>query len=294
MVMVSDILQSLSPKQWAKSVWVFLPLVISGHLFDRTLFFQVLIVAIAFGFCASAAALIHVLYDATSDISHPTQRRATLVSGAISRDEVMRLIVTLVVAAFLLCMFVQTASVIVLVCLILYLGASTLYSYSLKYQPIIDIAILAFSSAMGIAAGSFAVGAPLSKWLLLLVLVVATFLIVGNRLGERRTHVMRLADWSHPLRAFYSMRMLDTMTLLSAACIGALYSLYVLYLIEQHSASYGYILTIPVVIFLVLGFVNAFLQAHHEGNPLAILRNTGWIKGWGSFFIMLVIFLTYW
>jgi hypothetical protein len=113
-------------------------------------------------------------------------------------------------------------------------------------------------------AGAWAIGVPVSPWLVLSTGLLALFLATAKRrhellLLDREAHAHR------PVLARYTAEVLDSfMVTLSAATI-TVYALYTFF--EPHGPGYTMMLTIPFVVYGVLRYQLLAVSADAGGQP---------------------------
>jgi 4-hydroxybenzoate polyprenyltransferase len=76
-------LKLLRPKDWAKNLFLFIPLFFGRKIFDVDLLFHVFLGAIAFSFVASSIYIINDYRDREDDRKHPDKCKRPLASGAV-------------------------------------------------------------------------------------------------------------------------------------------------------------------------------------------------------------------
>jgi 4-hydroxybenzoate polyprenyltransferase len=167
--------------QWAKNVLVFVPL-LAAHLLDRpAVLLQGLLAFVVFGFCASSAYVLNDLLDLEADRAHPRKFRRPFAAGELSLASGLLLSPGMLGIAALL------AHVLPLrfrIAVGLYYTLTLAYSFFLKGIVLTDTLTLAGLYAIRIVAGAFAVGVPLSFWLLLFAIFLFLSLAFLKRFAE--------------------------------------------------------------------------------------------------------------
>lgn len=155
--------RALRLHQWAKNALIFVPLLLSGLLFDLGSVLHALQAFVAFGLTASATYLANDLYDLPSDRRHQTKRRRPLASGELAlRDGLVAIPVLLLASLAVMSTLPWLFGEVVL----LYMAVTLAYSIALKRKPILDVIVLAGLFTLRLVAGIVLLGTALSPWLL--------------------------------------------------------------------------------------------------------------------------------
>jgi 4-hydroxybenzoate polyprenyltransferase len=134
--MLSPILRSMRPKQWAKNVFVFAALV-----FDRQLFIPEALLRTLAGFAllcliSSAVYFLNDIADLDADKQHPTKRHRPIASGQLPVSMARWLTLAMTIVALTLGFQLGTAFAGILAT---YFMLNLLYSLWLKHVPILDV-----------------------------------------------------------------------------------------------------------------------------------------------------------
>lgn len=152
---------AMRPRHWLKNLLVFVaPL--AAVAIDRETFLSALGAFLVFGLAASATYLINDLVDRDSDRQHPAKKNRAIASGRVS------VLVALVFAAGLLIASLGLAFLLapgLFGLIILYSGATALYSFVFKKIAALDIVLIAGFFVLRILAGGVATGLEISNWL---------------------------------------------------------------------------------------------------------------------------------
>lgn len=174
-------LDALRPHQWAKNLLVLVP-VLAAHRVDdpaaSSAAFQGLI---AFCLAASSAYLLNDLLDLQADRAHPRKRRRALASGRLPIPWGLALCVACLAGAIA---FAATLPRAFAATLAAYVALTISYSMALKRVVVVDVISLATLYTLRLIAGGFAVGVPLSFWLLAFSLFVFFSLALLKRYTE--------------------------------------------------------------------------------------------------------------
>jgi 4-hydroxybenzoate polyprenyltransferase len=168
--------------------------------------------------------------------------------------------------------------------LAVYAGSNVFYSYVLKHAVILDVGFIAVGFILRILAGAYATETTPSYWLVLCTLNVSLFL----GFTKRRAELIRLGESAAEHRAVlehYSEGFLDQM--ISIVTTSTLVC-YILYTVDDRTVgyvgSYGFIVTIPFVMYGIFRYL--YLTYHRDRggdpsqailtDPMFLLNNLAW------------------
>lgn len=259
--LVSGLVRSVRPKQWAKNVFVFAAVVFAGRLADP---WSVAVSMAAFViFCAlsGAAYLINDVLDHQRDRLHPRKARRPIASGAVPRS-------VAVGAALLLAACGLAASPLLGLEFSLvsagYFVLTLAYSTVFKHLVLIDVLAVALGYVARAAAGAFAIGVPVSEWLLLCTILLALFIALTKRRHELIT-LESAADHRGILEA-YSGPLIDQLVSLVSSAILISYALYTFY--GDHARSgVMLIFTLPFVLYGLFRYLWLTYRDDRGGSP---------------------------
>jgi decaprenyl-phosphate phosphoribosyltransferase len=178
------LLRAMRPKQWIKNVLVAAAPLASGQLVEPAVQRQTAIAFIAFSLAASAVYLVNDVRDVEADRSHPRKRYRPIAAGELAPA-------TALIAATLLfaggAAVALLASVGLLVVVVIYILLTFAYSFLLKTQPVIDLAVIAGGFILRALAGGVAADIEFSPWFLLVAGFGSLFMAAGKRFSELRS-----------------------------------------------------------------------------------------------------------
>lgn len=179
-------LKALRVHQWMKNLLILVPLLAAGRFGEPRLVMQAALAFVAFSLFASAVYLVNDMVDLESDRLHRSKRNRPFASGAlpVSRGVLaapLLAALSLGVAALLPPLF--------LVVLLGYAIVTSLYSFALKRQVIVDVMLLAGLYTVRIIAGSAATSIKPSFWLLAFSMFIFLCLAMTKRYSELREAV---------------------------------------------------------------------------------------------------------
>lgn len=257
---VGPLLQSMRPRQWVKNLLVVAAPLAAGVILEPGVWGPTLAVLVAFCLGASSLYLVNDLADVAQDRRHPRKRHRPIAAGRLSARTAGVGAVVLGVGAVVLAAAVNPASALVMV---LYLGLGLLYTWRLKHEVVLDLAIVASGFLLRAVAGGVATGLPLSEWFLIVAGFGSLFIVAGKRASELET-LGSAADTRRTL-VRYSAGYLRFVWGLAA---GAAVLAYCLWAFEQSAAGAPEWLTVSIIPF-VLGILRyaADIDAGAAGEP---------------------------
>ena len=265
--MLTGLLKTMRPKQWAKNVFLYAGLVFDEKLFHLPAFLKTSAGVLLFCMLSSAVYLINDLVDIEKDRRHPVKRNRPLASGQLKPSVAITAAVAIVVVALPLSFWLDTSFGIVAS---IYLGALVAYSLVLKNIVIIDVLVLASGYVLRVMAGTEIVQVTrFSAWLY----VCTTFLALFIGITKRRNEIIVLADSANSHRAIlqeYSIRLLDDMINLVTAVTVMAYCLYT-FSAPNLPANNAMMLTIPFVIYGIFRYLYLIHVRGQGGAPEEVI-----------------------
>lgn len=217
------LLRLLRPHQWAKNALLGVAL-LTAHRFTSAAASSVVLAAIAFSACASAAYVFNDLVDIRADRGLPSKRKRPFASGEVSfaagaAVACLCLLFGFLVAAAISLQFVGA--------LALYLALTVAYSLLLKRKLLIDVVTLACLYTIRVVAGAVAIDVSMSEWLLTFSMFIFLSLALVKRYSEL---TMRFAaGLPDPINRNYKIDDLSVVFALAAAsgyCSAVVLTLY--------------------------------------------------------------------
>jgi decaprenyl-phosphate phosphoribosyltransferase len=245
------IVVALRPRQWIKNVLVFAVPVAANKLTDRDVLVDSLVAFVCFCAAASATYLLNDARDAESDRHHPRKRFRPIAAGELSVP--LALTLSAVLAALAITAAALSTYPGFLVTLVVYLTATVSYSFGLKNEPVIELAVIAAGFVLRATAGGTATGIPMSPWFLTVAAFGSLFMAAGKRYSE---FVSLGPDARNARRALalYTSSYLRFVWSLSAAIMLTGYCLWAFQISLQHKGS------LPFAAWSVVPFILAVLR----------------------------------
>ncbi|MEX6506854.1 UbiA family prenyltransferase [Jiella sp. M17.18] len=183
-------LKAMRPHQWAKNVLVFVPMVLTHDFFNPGMIVAGILAFISFSFAASAVYLLNDLLDLTADRKHKTKRNRPFASGELPIATGLKLALGLLATAMVIALVLPP---LYLPVLLVYLVATTAYSFFIKRMLLIDVLTLAGLYTTRILAGAEATDNTLSFWLL----AFSLFFFLSLALVKRYTELQDFGVGAH-------------------------------------------------------------------------------------------------
>lgn len=175
------VLRMLRVHQWLKNMLIFVPLILDHKLGEMSLVGDAVIAFVAFSATASAIYILNDFFDLPIDRRHPRKRSRPFASGVLQIPfGLVSMGILLLIAAGAAAMLNPLFQLV----LVGYLITTTAYSVALKRMLLIDVFVLAGLYAMRILAGTVAVAAEPSFWLLAFSIFFFMSLALAKRYVE--------------------------------------------------------------------------------------------------------------
>ena len=282
----------IRPKQWAKNVFVLLPMFFGRQLTDPATLQSSLLVFAAFSFMASSVYCINDLIDVEADRQHPVKCKRPIASGAVSRKQGWLLTVVMALLSAATVLTLSSHIWQVLAVLAGYYLLNIAYCTRLKNYAIIDVCVIAFGFVLRILAGGVATGISVSRWLVLMTFLLTLFL----SLAKRRDDVLRMnatgkAPRKNTIR--YNLTFINQAITITASVTTVCYIMYCVS--PEVVAAFGtpnlYLTTIFVIIGL-LRYIQLAVVDEQSGDPTKIVWKDRFtqlvILAWLSSFLFLI------
>jgi 4-hydroxybenzoate polyprenyltransferase len=260
--MIIALLESMRPKQWAKSVFVFTALVFDRKLLNQNAFLDTLAGAILFSLVASAVYLVNDITDLKADKQHPKKRLRPIASGKLPLPVAWGAVTVLILFSLLLAYYLSKE--FCLICVI-YLTLNLVYSAWLKHIPLIDVIILASFYVLRVQAGVSLIDVQrFSPWLYVVTSLFALFIGLGKRRAELVLQIENSGE-SRPVLDGYSVALLDQLINIVSGTTIVAYSLYT-FSAQNLPENKSMMLTIPFVLYGIFRYLY-LIQIGQGGAP---------------------------
>ena len=221
---------------------------------------------ILFSAISAACYLVNDVMDARRDRLHPIKRFRPIASGALSRRHALTASVVLAVAGVAFSFLLEPLFGGVAVA---YLATATAYTFVLKRIIVLDVFAIAAGFVLRAVAGAIVIQVPISPWLYLCTGLGALFIALAKRRSEVADAQERAADQRSTLD-WYQRGFLDQLTVLVAASLVVVYSLYT-FTAQNLPENNGMMLTIPFVVYGVSRYIYLMHAKNAGERPEEVL-----------------------
>jgi 4-hydroxybenzoate polyprenyltransferase len=262
---LSAAIVAMRPQEWVKNLLVFAGLLFSAKFREFDAIVDATITFAAFCMVASAGYLVNDARDVAEDRQHPTKRFRPIAAGELRIPTAIGLAVVLAVIGLAGSAAIEGLEVGGLV--LAYGVGTTLYSYVLKHEVILDVMTIAGLFVLRVLAGAVAVDADASAFLLLCTGMVALFLGFTKRRQEATSELHSGAQ-SRPVLEHYSIPFLDQMVaMVTAATVMS----YAIYAVNSPLIGSKMLITLPPVIYGIFRYLYLIYDRKDSRSTDAIL-----------------------
>ena len=270
-----EYLKLLRPKDWAKNLFLFLPLFFGREISDIHKVIAVALGFIAFSSIASSIYIINDYRDREDDRKHPVKCKRPLASGAVSPTAGLVIAALLIIAGFTLAWFIRDKFVFVLA---IYFLINLGYSLGLKAIPILDLMLLATGFVLRIKAGSVIAYVPLSEWIVIMVFLLAIFMAIGKRRDDVLLKLSTGTDMRKSVKG-YNLEFLNVLLALVCAVIIVSYLMYCMSPATiQFLGTYRLYYTCVFVMAGIIRYLQIIYVSADAGSPTKILYKDRFIQ----------------
>ncbi len=270
------LIATLRPHQWVKNVFVGAALLFTlGELGDDPLshtaeITRVALAVAAFCLASSSIYIINDVLDAESDRKHPEKCKRPIASGALSVSKALVLSLICIGSSAWLASQAGTEEGSVLFVVLGYALLNLLYSLRLKHIVLVDVFCIAAGFLLRVVAGAYAVGRPISEWLVICTFFLALFLALCKRHAELELLGDDSSSHRRNLRE-YSIGFLNQSTAILAACSVLTYAMYTMDAGTVERLGSGLIYTVPFVVFGIFRYLLLVQTRGGGGSPSKVL-----------------------
>jgi decaprenyl-phosphate phosphoribosyltransferase len=265
----------LRPRDWAKNLFLFIPLFFSGELFNWNFYPKLFLGFIAFCCIASSIYIINDYRDIEDDKRHPEKSKRPLASGAVSKKLSLVICVLLILVGFAAAYFLREKFLFVLS---IYFFLNLAYSFGLKNIPILDIVILAIGFVLRVKGGAVIVYVGVSEWLNIMVFLLALFMAIGKR---RDDVLLKLSSGTDMRRAIkgYNLDYLNVTLALVCSVIVVAYLMYTMSPeVLKRMGTYRLYYTCLFVLAGIMRYLQIIFVQSASGSPTKILYKDRFIQ----------------
>jgi decaprenyl-phosphate phosphoribosyltransferase len=270
----------LRPKDWAKNLFLFVPLFFAGKLFQTDKLPHLLLGFIAVSLIASSVYILNDYKDIESDKLHPEKCKRPLASGTVTIPGAFTLFGLCLAIGFTIAFMIDLKFMSLLG---VYFILNVCYSMGLKNISILDILLISIGFSLRLKMGAVIADLGLTEWLSIMVFLLALFMAIAKRTDDMYIKKDSGVEIRKSSKG-YSMELLNILLAIVAAVNIITYMLYTLSpVIIARLGTYRLYYT---SLFLIAGIFR-YLQITHikkeSGSPTKILYRDR--------FLQIVIFL---
>lgn len=270
-------LKLLRPKDWAKNMFLFLPVFFGGKLFDIPRLEHLFEAFLAFCFVASTVYIINDYRDREDDKKHPKKKFRPLASGAVQPGTALVIAAVLLVAGGILASLADTKLRFAAI-LGFYFVMNMGYSLGLKNIPILDILIVAIGFSLRVKAGGIVASISVSVWLNLMIFLLSLLMAIAKRRDDIILKLETGADMRKAVKGYN----VDFLNIMLAMFSGIIIMTYTMYCVSPVTVSYlGTYHLYYTCIFVVAGlmrYLQITLVLNQAGSPTDILYKDRFIQ----------------
>lgn len=162
-------LKQMRLHQWTKNLLIFVPSILSYHLFKSDVFFFNLNIFFSFSLIASSMYILNDINDIDNDRDHYDKKERPIASGNLSITNAYLLFIILFSLGIITSLI---TSLDFLYLILIYIFLNFFYSLILKEIFLIDVLILTTFYCLRILSGSIQETVPFSLWLMAFTLFI--------------------------------------------------------------------------------------------------------------------------
>ena len=268
-------LNLLRPRDWAKNLFLFIPLFFSGELFNWNIYPRLILGFISFCCIASSIYIINDYRDIESDKKHPDKSKRPLASGAVSKKVSILICIFLILGGFVIAYFIRDKFLFVLS---IYFVLNLSYSFGLKNIPILDIIIVAIGFVLRIKGGAVIAYIGLTQWLNIMVFLLALFMAIG----KRRDDVLFKLSSGVDMRKVVKGYNLDFLNVALALVCSVMIVAYFMYTMSpevlKRMGTYRLYYTCLFVLAGIMRYLQIIFVQSSSGSPTKILYKDRFIQ----------------
>lgn len=185
---MKNIIRLTRPYQWAKNIFILLPMFFGGALTDSQSAIYAFMAFFAYSFAASAIYCYNDIIDVEDDRKHSEKCKRPIASGAISVKQGYVIMALMMMLSTVVIVLMKDRALLVGGVVVTYFILDILYCRWLKRHAIVDVCVLSFGFVLRILAGGFATDIVPSNWLVMMTFLLTLFL----SFAKRRDDVVRM------------------------------------------------------------------------------------------------------
>lgn len=155
------IFSSFRLKDWIGNLFVFIPLILAGLIFNYGLFLKAAEAFFLFSLCAGAVSLLNDVLDIEKDKKHPEKSKRPIASGKLNSGIALFVSLVLIVLSLWLALKVNLKFTILLS---LFIVLDIVYSLWLEKARFVNSVFVSLTYAIRVYAGGAIINLSLNIW----------------------------------------------------------------------------------------------------------------------------------
>ncbi len=274
----------MRPKQWYKNLVIFIALLFSHNLFNKTALLYSFYAFMIFCMLSGTVYIINDLIDRKKDSLHPFKKNRPIASGKLRYSHAMIFLILFLTGSLTVAFLIgKLFGYISLTYFFLFL----LYSLIMKNIVIVDVLTIAAGFVIRAISGAIAINVVFSPWLVICTFLLALFLA----LGKRRHELFLFGDNANthrPVLNSYSVMMLEQMISSITAALIVSYSMYTFLTNNQYM-----MFTIPFAIYGLFRYLQIVHISKYGDEQELLFGEKGMLVNFALWGISVVIILYY-
>lgn len=275
---MKNIIRLTRPYQWAKNIFILLPMFFGGALTDANSAQMALMAFFAYSFAASAIYCYNDIIDVEDDRKHSEKCHRPIASGALSVAQGYVIMALMMVLSAVIIALMGDRALLVGGVVVAYFILDILYCRLLKHYAIVDVCVLSFGFVLRILAGGFATNITPSNWLVMMTFLLTLFLAFA----KRRDDVVRMLKTGEAPRhntERYNLTFINQAVTITAAVTVVSYIMYTVSpaVTQRIGSDYVYLTSVFVILGL-LRYMQLTLVDEKSGDPTKMLYSDHFLQ----------------
>ena len=275
---MKNIIRLTRPYQWAKNIFILLPMFFGGALTDIHSAQMAMMAFFAYSFAASAIYCYNDIIDVEDDRKHSEKCHRPIASGAISIPQGYAIMALMMALSAVIIALMGDRALLTGGVILTYFILDILYCRLLKRHAIVDVCVLSFGFVLRILAGGFATNITPSNWLVMMTFLLTLFLAFA----KRRDDVVRMMKTGEAPRhntERYNLTFINQAVTITASVTVVSYIMYTISpaVIERTGSEYVYLTSVFVILGL-LRYMQRTLVDEKSGDPTKMLYSDHFLQ----------------
>lgn len=275
---MKNIIRLTRPYQWAKNIFILLPMFFGGALTDIHSAQMAMMAFFAYSFAASAIYCYNDIIDVEDDRKHSEKCHRPIASGALSVAQGYVIMALMMVLSAVIIALMGDRALLVGGVVVAYFILDILYCRLLKHYAIVDVCVLSFGFVLRILAGGFATNITPSNWLVMMTFLLTLFLAFA----KRRDDVVRMLKTGEAPRhntERYNLTFINQAVTITAAVTVVSYIMYTVSpaVTQRIGSEYVYLTSVFVILGL-LRYMQLTLVDEKSGDPTKMLYSDHFLQ----------------